>query len=398
MTTLEQLRRGELQGTNHVQLAAGLTEFPPELYALTDTLEILDLSNNQLTNLPDDLERFGKLRVLFASNNRFRHVPEGIGRCGGLQMLGFKHNRIEEVGAAALPASLRWLILTDNCISRLPERFGDLVAMEKLALAGNRLQCLPDSMANMHKLGLLRISANQLQAFPDLLLELPQLAWLAFAGNPFCMDREEHDHLPHVALKDLQLQEVLGRGASGLISRAGWVHNPAGLDEQVAVKVFHGEVTSDGYPLDELDACLGIDAHPNLVTPIARIQEPGTDALVMRLIPDHYRNLGQPPSLDSCTRDTFTWGQAFSQAQVDAMVAQMTSVVEHLEAAEILHGDLYAHNTLVAPDGHILFGDFGAASRYGHLSEAQKAGLRRIERRSLQYFADDLAGLVNDRS
>lgn len=405
MHSLSQLRHGELLGAKHLKLTEQLSCFPEEIYSLSDTLEVLDLSGTGLSELPDDMGRFQKLRVFFASNNRFTAVPDSLGDCLSLQMMGFKHNRIVSVSERCLPPNLRWLILTDNCIEKLPDNLGDLVQMEKLALAGNQLKSLPCSMRQMTKLGLLRISANRLTEFPNLLLTLPKLAWLAFSGNPFCAKREQHQDFPLVALNQLNIQESLGRGASGVISRAEWVARtelPAEMSvnasEPVAIKVFHGDVTSDGYPEDELDACLSVSPHPNLVSAIARIEEADCNALVMRLIPQSYFNLGQPPSLESCTRDVFTKGQAFTQQQINLFVSQMTSLLEHLEAAEVCHGDLYAHNTLVAPDGHLLFGDFGAASRYQNLTDDQKTGIRRIERRALKHFEEDLQSVVSDQT
>lgn len=397
MQTLSQLRSGNLANAKHLKLSENLEHFPEEVFLLSDTLEVLDLSNNQLSDLPEDLSRFSKLKILFLSNNRFRHIPESISHCKALSMLSFKHNRLEKLSSTCLPPDLRWLILTDNKLEQLPDNFGDLIQMEKLALAGNRLKSLPLSMEKMQKLGLLRISANKLTEFPNLLLKLPELAWLAFAGNPFCAARDQHNDSLYVARNDLTLHEVLGRGASGVIYRASWNHNRFALDDEVAVKVFHGEVTSDGYPEDELDACLSVEDHPNIVSALARVEEPDFNALIMKLIPSHYGNLGQPPSLESCTRDVFTQGQSFTQDVANNYIAQMTRLVEHLEAAEICHGDLYAHNTLVGEEAHLLFGDFGAASKYHHLGETQKAGIRRIERRSLAHFIDDIQSIV-DRS
>ncbi len=398
MHTLEQLRKGELKGIKQLTLSENLTTFPEEIFLLADNLEVLDLSNNRLMDLPDDLWRLHQLKILFASNNQFRHVPEGVGRCAGLTMIGFKHNHIEEVSETCLPPNVRWLILTDNRIQRLPENLGSLKLMEKLALAGNRLEVLPESMGQLRQLGLLRISANALAAFPDVVLTLPRLAWLAFSGNPFCPERRSHSHIRRVQSSDVVMHDVLGRGASGVISRATWrqsnVDAFVSTDSDVAIKVFHGDVTSDGYPEDELDACLSVGAHPNLVAPLARIQEPNCNALVMKLIPDDYSNLGQPPSLASCTRDTFTQGQCFTREQADYLIEQMQSLVGHLEAAEISHGDLYAHNVLVRSDGHALFSDFGAASRYSNLTPVQAKGIRTIERRSLAHFIEDVEGLV----
>ncbi|QUX95192.1 protein kinase [Marinomonas sp. CT5] len=393
MHTLDQLNRSELKGVVRLQLSEGLTTFPEAIFDLADSLEILDLSNNQLCDLPEDLSRLKKLRILFCSNNRFTHLPEVLGQCENLEMIGFKNNQISSVSSLSLPTQTRWLILTDNEIAFLPDDFGKLVRLQKLALAGNRLTSLPDSIVHCQKLELIRLSANQLVAFPDALLALPRLAWLAFSGNPFCAERDPHNEFKTVSFRDLDLHQVLGQGASGVISLATWKENTFNFSDSVAVKVFKGEVTSDGYPEDELDACLAVGSHDNLVQPLAKVTEQDCSALVMELIPAHYTNLGKPPSLESCTRDTFADDQQFSIDKIARIIEQVDQLVSHFCSKKISHGDLYAHNTLINEEGHILFGDFGAASKYANLSANQQRGIERIERRAFGFFIDDMLGL-----
>jgi tRNA A-37 threonylcarbamoyl transferase component Bud32 len=391
--TLDQLNRGELKGVVRLQLSDNLTTFPEAIFDLADSLEILDLSNNKLSELPADLSRLTKLRIVFCSNNRFTHLPEALGRCESLEMIGFKSNQITRVSSDSLPTLTRWLILTDNKITSLPKDFGRLTRLQKLALAGNRLTTLPDSIVNCRNLELIRLSANQLAAFPDVLLTLPRLAWLAFSGNPFCAARDPHNEFKTVPFRDLELHQVLGQGASGVISLATWRENPFHFSDSVAVKVFKGEVTSDGYPQDELDACLVVGSHKNLVRPLAKVAEVDCSALVMELIPAHYTNLGQPPSLASCTRDTFAQDQQFSVDKIARIIEQVDQLVAYFCEKKVSHGDLYAHNTLINEEGYVLFGDFGAASRYGNLSLQQQQGIEQIERRALGFFIDDMLGL-----
>lgn len=97
MQTLEQLRNGELTGVKRLDLTENLSQFPQEIFNLADSLEILDLSNNQLSELPDDLERLHKLKILFCSNNQFTRLPAMLSRCPKLEMIGFKSNKIEVV-------------------------------------------------------------------------------------------------------------------------------------------------------------------------------------------------------------------------------------------------------------------------------------------------------------
>ncbi len=397
LQTLDLLNEGELKGITRLQLSENLTTFPDAIFDLADSLEILDLSNNHLSQLPDDLHRLTELRILFCSNNRFTELPSVLGQCKKLEMIGFKTNQITHVSSASLPDQTRWLILTDNQIEALPDDFGRLNRLQKLALAGSRLVSLPMSMVNCQKLELIRLSANQLTAFPDQLLSLPRLAWLAFSGNPFCVNRDPHNEFKTVPFCDLALHQVLGQGASGVISLATWERNEFAFPETVAVKVFKGEVTSDGYPEDELDACLAVGDHDNLVKPLAKVAEADCSALVMGLIPSHYTNLGMPPSLVSCTRDTFSTELFFSIEKIAHIIEQVDNLVAHFCLRKVSHGDLYAHNVLISEEGHVLFGDFGAASKYGNLSREQRQGIEKIEQRALGFFIDDMLSLCVEK-
>ncbi|MFA0442303.1 protein kinase [Vibrio sp. 10N.286.49.C2] len=393
MQTLSQLRSGELAGVTRLALSENLTSFPKEILSLADSLEILDLSNNQLSSLPNELELFTKLKIVFASNNRFTELPEVLGRCPSLEMVGFKANQITRVSEHSLPQRLRWLILTDNAINELPDSLGERPRLQKLALAGNNLTSLPDTMSKLKNLELVRISANQLTNCPDHLLTLPKLAWFAFAGNPFCESDVNIRSVPQLSKKTYTLLETLGQGASGVISKAKWNEPQSTFPEGIAVKVFKGEVTSDGYPEDELQACLKVGNHPNLVQSLAQVQEPGYLALVMNLIPPHYKNLGLPPCLDSCTRDTFEPGFTLPIDKIVHIVAQMEDVFHHLHSNQVCHGDLYAHNTLVDDSGNIIFGDFGAATMYHMLSAKQQTQIQAIEYRAFRHFIDDLLNI-----
>jgi len=394
--TLSQLKSGELSGIRHLTLSENLTSFPLEILSLADSLEILDLSNNQLTSLPEEVIQLQRLKIIFASNNRFETVPEALGQCVNLEMVGFKSNKIDHVPENSLPPKLRWLILTDNQISALPDSLGERPRLQKLALAGNRLTHLPQTLAQSKNLELVRISANQLLECPDQLLSLPKLAWFAFSGNPFSQSDVNIQSVPKMPSSSFTLQKVLGKGASGVISKAYWNQHQALFPDDIAVKVFKGEITSDGYPKDELQACLKVGDHPNLVTSLAQVDENGYLALIMNLIPPHYNNLGLPPCFQSCTRDTFPVNFTLSIEQIDKIVAQMNDVFTHLHANQVCHGDLYAHNALFDDQANLIVGDFGAATIYHMLNEQQQTQIKKIEHRALNHFIDDLLSVCSE--
>ncbi len=391
--TLSQLKSGKLVGIKRLALSENLTSLPLEILSLADSLEILDLSNNKLTTLPAELAQFTKLKIIFASNNLFKTLPEVLGQCANLEMVGFKSNQINQVPAHALPPKLRWLILTDNRIEVLPDTLGQRPRLQKLALAGNLLTHLPLTLAQSSNLELVRISANRLIECPSQLLGLPKLAWFAFAGNPFSQSNISIVPVPVIPSSSFTLQHVLGQGASGVISQATWNSKQTAFPDDIAVKVFKGEVTSDGYPEDELQVCLKVGNHPNLVQSLAQVNEAGYLALIMNLIPAHYKNLGLPPCFKSCTRDTFPPNFTLSIEEIAKIVAQMEDVFVHLHDSQVCHGDLYAHNTLFDDQANIIFGDFGAATMYHMLNEEQQAQIKQIERRALDHFIDDLLGI-----
>ena len=58
-------------------------------------------------------------------------------------------------------------------------------------------------------------------------------------------------------------------------------------------------------------ACIAAGDHPNLVTVLARLDDSEQAGLVFSFISPDYKNLGGPPSLDTCTRDTYDAGVSF---------------------------------------------------------------------------------------
>lgn len=395
MHTLKQLQSGELKGAVTLRLSENLTEFPKEIFDLADTLEVLHLTGNRLSALPADLGRLKKLRILFCSDNLFTVLPEALADCPALEMVGFKANRIATIPPSALNPNLRWLILTDNCLTELPAQIGNCPRMEKLMLAGNNLTSLPVELSACRNLSLLRISANRLERLPQWLLQMPRLAWLAFSSNRFGCAVHPAD-MPTYDWSQLTIHQVLGEGASGIIYKATWANGEG--SRSVAVKIFKGAVTSDGLPDHEMNAFIAAGRHSGLVQLLGQVANhpEGKKGILMDLIPDGFYNLGLPPTFDTCTRDVFAPGLNLSLAVVLKIAITISSVAAQLHSRGIMHGDLYAHNTLVDREGNTLFGDFGAATLYDTGDRAMAASLERIEVRAFGYLLDDLLQLCSE--
>ncbi len=379
MQTLYELNRNKLLGYTRVKLSENIKEFPKKLYELADTLEILDLSNNFLSELPEDIDKLKNLKILFLSNNNFKKVPSELKNLQNLYMLGFKANEIKNFDEDILPLSISWLILTDNKIEILPESMGKLTKLQKCALAGNKIKTLPKSMSKCKNLELLRLSANELEKVPPWLLTLPKLAWLALSGNRCSPKIKSYKN--SYDFNDIELFELLGQGASGEIYRAK-------MDKKdIAVKLYKGDVTSDGYASDEIAAYLELEKHPHLIDVLGSFS--GKLALALELIPKNYTNLGFPPDFDTCTRDTFE--DTFDIESIYKIAKAISSVGEHFHKHNLMHGDLYAHNILINENSHCYLGDFGAASFYEDDERYEK-----IELRAYGCLLDDLLSRSKD--
>ncbi|WP_332873119.1 leucine-rich repeat-containing protein kinase family protein [Caulobacter hibisci] len=357
--TLAALRAGDLAGATRLDLSgADLSEVPPEVFALAETLEVLDIGTTRISALPHDFSRLKRLTVLFASGAPFQRLPEALGDCPALSQVGFRGCGIEMIPAEALPPALRWLTLTDNRIETLPAALGERPLLQKLMLAGNRLAALPESLAGAKSLELLRIAANRFEALPGWLVDLPALAWLAWAGNPFDTAIPEAA-VPPVAWRDLTVGKALGRGASGDVFEAAWNGRPA------ALKLFRGTMTSDGLPEREMAACLAAGEHPNLTGALGRIvgHPDGAQGLLMPLLPDGWRVLAGPPSAQSCSRDVYAPDLSLSLDVARRIACDVAAGTARLHARGLSHGDLYAHNVLWdGTTGTAVLSDFGAAA------------------------------------
>lgn len=423
MHDLETLKRGGYRdaGLTKLKLACPLAAFPDEILELGGTLEQLDLSGTGLSSLPANFgAALPKLKIAFFSDCNFRVFPRELAACPALEMVAFRSNGMEEVPEDALPARLRWLILTDNRIAALPASIGRCARLQKCMLAGNRLRDLPAAMARCTRLALLRLSCNRFEALPDWLFSLPELAFLSFAGNP-CASPAANGvggssaGLESIDWADLEVGETLGEGASGTTSRGWWRQSPQ-YAEEVAIKVFRGALTSDGAPADEMAAWLAAGAHESLITVLGHVhghpeEEKEEEAeekevaaglgggrfqggIVMQLVPPHYTVLGQPPSLETCTRDRFPDDSELSAACALSMLTGIAGAAAHLHARGIAHGDLYAHNILASrEDAHAVLGDFGAATMYGR-GPSRDCGIEKLEVLAFAHLLEDMLGLV----
>ena len=298
---------------------------------------------------------------------------------------------MKRIHPGALQPQLRWLILTDNALEYLPTTIERCSQLQKLMLSGNRLQSLPEEMKNCHKLELVRLASNRLTEPPMCLLRLPNLSWIALSDNPFlnyCMKHVSSSiELP--IMENVVEGELLGQGASGVTHSGKW------NGQAVAVKTYSGAMTSDGNPLQERTLAMKASAlkSPCLIQVLGQTTQ---GSLVMELL-ENFTAFAGPPSIESCSRDTYHENDSVESSQAISMVSGLLDALVKLHEVGVCHGDFYGHNILVSRDDctKVRLSDFGAAFSYDRQAEYGRY-VETMEMRAFAHLMDEIEKLLDD--
>ena len=172
-----------------------LSELPPEIGRLT-ALQNLDLRQNELRELPPEIGQLTALQNLYLNGNRLSTLPSEIWLLTALQRLRLSANQLEvlspEIGRLT---SLRDLYLNRNRLKVLPSQIGRLTTLQTLDLSANQLTALPPEIRRLRKLQLLDLSENQLRTLPSDIADLQAIEILELGDNQLTALPPEIGHL-----------------------------------------------------------------------------------------------------------------------------------------------------------------------------------------------------------
>lgn len=191
---LSNLSELNLSGNNLLDL--------PNAFVGLKNLKTLDLSSNQFEQVPLILFRLPSLQVLKMNSNKLSQVPYQIGSLTNLGKLELNCNLLNELPRVIGDLqNLRELHADCNKLNGLPDSFGELKLLT-LSLSNNRFVEIPKCIFKITNLWALFLFGNNLESLPNEIVQLTNLNCLKFGG---CMDT-----LPDglCALKKLQHLQV----------------------------------------------------------------------------------------------------------------------------------------------------------------------------------------------
>ena len=148
----------------HLDVSSNRLEFVhPELGNLV-ALESINLSDNMIARLPSHLfDGWQHLESFLCSENNLSEIPEELFNVTTILHMDLSHNSFERIPPAiSRLTQLQFLQLSNNKISELPVEMSKLDALEELYLNANLLRGIPRWITNLSNLFLLDVSENQI--------------------------------------------------------------------------------------------------------------------------------------------------------------------------------------------------------------------------------------------
>ncbi|KAH0792820.1 protein phosphatase 2C [Histomonas meleagridis] len=159
-----------------------LTSLPNSLLNNAIRIDNFSVSSNRLERI--ETFNFPQLRILNVSMNNLRELPDCFAECNFLTELNVSFNQLED-----LPHSLSncrktlFIFAAGNLFKSVPRCIFSFCQLKSLVLSGNKLTVLPNSMSSFFFLKSLDLSNNYFQSVPKLIGHLRSLKFFSMSHN-----------------------------------------------------------------------------------------------------------------------------------------------------------------------------------------------------------------------
>lgn len=210
--TYKQITGNNISKIHRLDLSnQNLTELPAGINKIKD-LRMINLSNNPRLNLNNAFKKLSihtNLEVLILDNLGIRIIPESISQFNKLKQISLAHNTnllLESTVSRLSKLQIEFLNLANNKLTKLPENIikltslkdlnvshntmndpetykllGQLPKLYSLWIDHNELETLPPTIGNLNQIRFLYIDHNNLADIPDSMMDMKKL-WVIHAG------------------------------------------------------------------------------------------------------------------------------------------------------------------------------------------------------------------------
>lgn len=160
-----------------------LTTVPQKISSYTK-LNDLDLSNNKLIGGFNNLRGLTSLQSLSLSGNQLKTIPADILVLNQLTTLDLSHNQLSALSGINNFSKLEWLSLENNLFTQVPVELKQISKLYHLNVGRNKITSAYANLMHFKNLQQLFLNDNGIKgAFPSELLTLSNLMMLSVANN-----------------------------------------------------------------------------------------------------------------------------------------------------------------------------------------------------------------------
>ncbi|XP_077590146.1 protein flightless-1 homolog [Stigmatopora nigra] len=170
----------------------GIDSIPNQLFINLTDLLYLDLSDNKLDSLPPQMRRLVHLQTLILNNNPLMHAQ--LRQLPAMVALQTLHLRNTQRTQSNMPTTLEGLVnladvdLSCNDLTRVPECLYSLGSLKRLNLSSNQISELSLCIDQWTQLETLNLSRNILTSLPSAICKLSKLKKLYMNSNKLDFD------------------------------------------------------------------------------------------------------------------------------------------------------------------------------------------------------------------
>jgi|GEM_PF-2153950 len=186
---------GELLNLKELWLSADSISVLPSSIINLSNLNVLIITECPMINLEilfNQSVSLGKLRELDLSENELENIPFNISQLNQLTDLWFENNKLLSIPAGIKSMhNLNYLTLFDNEISYLNLEKGDLTNLNNINLCYNKFESFPLELLYLENLERITMWANKISVISDEASKLKKLKYLNLQYNDLSEEQKE---------------------------------------------------------------------------------------------------------------------------------------------------------------------------------------------------------------
>ncbi|AKB83507.1 hypothetical protein MSBR3_2929 [Methanosarcina barkeri 3] len=225
--------------------------------ACENNVNILDLSHNQLTQLPPEIKEIDTLKKLNLSYNQFSYFSSDIAELNNLTVLDLSHNQLTELPLEITKLnSLTTLDLSYNQLIQIPSKISKLINLKKLNLSYNQFSYyFSFKIEGLKNLTTLDISHNHLSELSHEITKLDNLSEIYLSNNQLT-------HLP-LEIEKIKILKKLDLSHNQLTKLSSEITK---LNNLVTLDLSHNQLTQLPPEIKELKNLTALGLYGNQLT------------------------------------------------------------------------------------------------------------------------------------